>query len=383
MENLFYRSKRPLWVRFFRAIGYFLLFFLSPLCFVVGDILSRVVFTDSGAIKFLSLGLFVVSVTLSLPFAYLLLIHRMRKRLITILHFSLQALLIGTLLLVDSISLRYSGENKFSYRWGNCSTILGGVLRSSPGQRLYQFVIGAFPLTTHYAIDTLEDTCRINLIKGEVERGWCGSTELSTCVGDLLKKIDHEMPMTPGGLVLGGRLRLLLIGREANRLEKAQGQLLPQDHLMLSGKLIETALENMELLLRNTHLVSIAGEERLRGYASLSNEDKAYYEIAIRNQFLSLDGPSFGQALSLMMGSQLHNLSSDINREIAEYVLVSIMDGKLKQDFVEHSESYISTIIGKSLSLIKAEKSIALQDRKTLQKQFEGYRDRLAKLAEY
>lgn len=381
MKRLFYRTKRPWWVRIFRTIGYFLLFFLSPLCFIVGDILSRVVFADTAALEYFSLILFVLSVTLSLPFAYLLLIQKLKKRLITILHFGLQALIIGGLLFADSISLHFSGQSKYLYRFGNCSTALGGVLRSNWGQSLYGVVIDQFPLTTQYAVSTIEDTCRINMIKTELNNdlaGVCGDTDADLCVGELLQKVASRTAFSAGGIVLGTRYRLLLIGHMAKDLQKQNGELRIEDHLMLSGRLVAASLEGMALLMDRRHLSIVAGEDRLRKFSGLSDEEKAYYEIVVRNQFLTSDSAGFGQALSLVFGRTLLGLPDDVDRFIAEYVLISIMDGKLRSDSITHTRTYVEEVISKSL--VELEKVDNADQRLQIKAMFDSFREKLNQL---
>lgn len=381
MKSIFVTKKRPLWVTIVRKIGYVLLFLLSPVCFVVGDILSRVIFADSDALSYLSLLLFIVSVMLSLPLAYLLLINKMRKRMITICHILFQSLLIGSLLLIDNISLRNEGNESFLYDRGFCSTTLGGVFRTNLGQKIYSMVLDSFPLTTKYSIDMLEDTCRLNLIKSQVETQpevlCAGNSDRNDCLKNLFHSIERYSPLTSAGIIMQSRYRQLLVAGEV----KLKGKLHPIDHLKYTALLIDTSIDTVDMLKHSTYVFKSAGHEIVDSYSNMSQEEKAYYEVVISNQFLNLDnsvpGPNLGAAVDLISGRSLRNLPDDVNRDIAEFVLISMMDGKLRMDFIDQTNQYVYSIIEKSLKTIKTLKNLSKQERKDITQVYKDLKSRM------
>ncbi|MCK5883358.1 MAG: hypothetical protein KAG61_06700 [Bacteriovoracaceae bacterium] len=355
MFKNFERTKRPLWVRSFRFFGYGFFLILAPLIFLAGDILSRVVFTDSEVLWYASLLLFLVSATLSLPFAYLLLIHRFKKRYISILHYSVQFFIIGGLLLTDTLMMNFSGVNKFYHHYGNCSTTLGGILQTGVGQSFYSFFLGKFPLPTQYAVESFEDTCRINLIKQDFSGkrpSYCGDTEKPQCLNDLFEQIFTKSPFTPSGIILGTTFRSLLLYKDVSELRKKR-KLTVIDHLNFTEKLIDVSTWSLEMIHRNSNVVRIAGDKLARDFNALPNEDKGYYDIVIRNKFLDISDFKMSSALSVVTASPLRLLPDDVDRKLAEYALIQLMDNKVKRDYFKVSSSKTLMVIAKSLEQLE------------------------------
>lgn len=381
----FERTKRPLWVRFFRFFGYGFFLILAPMIFVTGDILSRVVFTDSQVLWYASLVLFLVSATLSLPFAYLLLIHRFKKRYISILHYSVQFLLIGGLLVTDTIMMNFSGVDKFHHHYGNCSTTLGGILQTGPGQSFYGFFLQKFPLPTQYAVESFEDACRINMVKQDFTYGapsYCGTENKSQCLDDVFEGISTKSPLTPSGIILGATFRSLVLYKDISKMRKEK-KLTIADHLSFTEKLVDVSTWSLEMIHSNSNIGRIAGDKLARKFNDLPNEDKGYYDIVIRNKFLDISDFKMTSALSVVTASPLRLLPEDVDRELAEYALIQLMDNKIRGDYFKASSSKTLMIIAKSLDQLKmsqVKKQLSQSDYQEYREKFLRHKARIESL---
>ncbi len=359
------RTKRPMWVKAFRFIGYTFFLVLAPLIFVTGDILSRVIFTDGQVLWYVSIVLFIVSATLSLPFAYLLLIHRFRKRYISILHYSVQFLIIGGLLFTDSILLKFSGGDKFNHTYGNCSTTLGGILKTTPGQSFYHFFLKQFPLPTQYAVESFEDACRINLIKQDFAYStptFCGETERTICLDKVFEDISVKAPLTPSGIILAATFRSLALYKKIDHIRQSK-KLSIIDHMRFTVRLLDISNWSLERIKDSSNIGRMAGDKLARKFHELPNEDKGYYDIVIRNKFLDISDFRMTSALSVVTAAPLRELPSDVDRKLAEYALIQLMDNKVRSEYFESTSSKGLLIIARSLDqLEKSHKDGAISD---------------------